>query len=93
MDILLQLHSARRNKTFFVKLENMPYTTVSRYLSNYDLDVIKYLLPKVEELMNDSFYLAGVIDSAFCKRKVSHTFSYSDLTGIVYGLGEASSLA
>lgn len=88
MDILLQLHSARKNKTFFVKLENVPYTTVCRYLSNFDLDIIMSLLPKVEELMNDSFYLAGIIDAAFCKRKVSHTFSYSDLTGIVYGLGE-----
>ena len=88
MDILLQLQSARRNKTFFVKLENVPYTTVSRYLSNYDLDILMYLLPKVEELMNDSFYLAGIIDAAFCKRKVLHTFSYSDLTGIVHGLGE-----
>ena len=89
MDILLQLQSARKNKTFFAKLENVPYTTVSCYLRNYDFDIIMYLLLKVEELMDDSFYLAGIIDASFCKRKVSHTFSYSDLTGIIHGLGDS----
>lgn len=88
MDILLQLHSARKNKAFFIKVENVPYTTMGRYLLDLNFDIIVYLLSQAGDLMNDSFYLAGVIDAAFCKRTVSHTFSYSDLTGIVYGPGE-----
>ena len=91
MDILLQLQSARKNKTFYVKVLDIPCNTLCRFWTNYDSDALIRFLPKVEDAFNDSFYLAGIIDATFCKRKVLYTFPYSDFTGITCGLGGASS--
>lgn len=93
MDILLQLQSARKNKTFYVKVLDIPYSTICRFWANVDPDTVIRFLPKVEDAFRDSFYLAGIIDATFCKRKVLYTFSYSDFTGITCGLGGASSNA
>ena len=88
MDILFQLQSARKKKSFFVKLENVPYTTVCYYLSDFNFDDVMRFLSKVEDSLNDSFYLVGVFDAAFCNRKVLSTFSYSDFFRIACGPGE-----
>lgn len=93
MDILLQLQSARKNKTFYVKVLDIPCNTICRFWTNYDSDTLIRFIPKVEDAFNDSFYLAGIIDASFCKRKVLYSFSYSDFIGITCGLGGASSNA
>lgn len=93
MDILLQLQSARKNRTFYVKVLDIPYTSVCRFLAYADPETVLRFLPKVEEAFIDRFYLAGIIDAAFCKRQVLYTYSYSDFTGITCGLGGASSNA
>lgn len=93
MDILLQLQSARRNKTFYVKVLDIPCNTICRFWTKFDSETVIRFLTKVEEAFNDSFYLAGIIDATFCKRKVLYTYSYSDFTGITCGLGGASSNA
>lgn len=93
MDILLQLQSARKNKTFYVKVLDIPYNTICLFWTNFDSGIMLRFLPKVEEAFNDSFYLAGIVDATFCKRKVLYVYSYSDFTGITCGLGGASSNA
>ena len=93
MDILLQLQSARRNKTFYVKVLDIPCNTICRFWTKFDSEAMLRFLPKVEEAFNDSFYLAGIIDATFCKRKVLYTYSYSDFTGITCGPGGASGIA
>lgn len=93
MDILLQLQSARKNRTFYVKVLNIPYSTITRFWAHFDPETVIRFLPKVDEAFHDSFYLAGIIDATFCKRKVLYNFSYSDFTGITCGLGGASSNA
>lgn len=93
MDILLQLQSARKNKTFYVKVLDIPCNTISRFWADFSIDAVLLFLPKVEEAFNDSFYLAGIVDASFCKRKVLYTYSYSDFIGITCGLGGASSNA
>ena len=93
MDILLQLQSVRRNKSFYVKVLDIPYNTICRFWSNSTPDTLLHFLPKVEDFFNDRYYLTGIIDATFCKRKVLYSFSYSDYTGITCGLGGASSNA
>ena len=94
MDILLQLQSARKNKTFYVKVLDIPCISICRFWIDFDSEtILPRFLPKVEEAFNDSFYLAGIIDATFCKRKVLYTYSYSDFIGITCGLGGASSNA
>lgn len=93
MDILLQLQSARKHKTIYGCVENVPASTLSRALIDLDFEKDSlYALPIFEEGLNDSFYIAGIIDKAFCNRKVTLTVSYDDFCRQARGLGEASSL-
>lgn len=93
MDILLQLQSAKHHKTFYGCVENIPVHTLSRALMelNFESDLLK-ALPIFEETLNDSFYIAGIIDKTFCNRKVALTISYDDFRRRACGLGEASSI-
>ena len=92
MDILLQLQSARRKKTFYVCVEDLPVNTLVRALIelNFSSETL-YALPLIEEKLNDDFYVAGIIDKSFCNRKVALTVSYDDFYRRACGLGEASS--
>ena len=94
MDILLQLQSARRKKTFYVCVESVPVNTLSRVLieSNFPSETL-HALPLIEEKLNDDFYIAGIIDKSFCNRKVVLTISYDDFCRRACGLGETSSIA
>lgn len=93
MDILLQLQSARKKKTFYVCVENLPVNTLLRALIelNFSSETL-YALPLIEEKLNDDFYVAGIIDKSFCNRKVTLTVSYDDFYRRACGLGEASSI-
>lgn len=91
MDILLQLQSIRKNKSFYIKVLDIPYNTICRFWSNSKPDNLLRLLPQVEEAFCDRYYLTGILDATFSNRKVLYTFSYSDYTGITCGLGGASS--
>lgn len=93
MDILLQLQSARKKKTFYVCVENLPVNTLSRALLELDFSLgTLRALPFIEEQLNDDFYVAGIIDQSFCNRKVTLTVSYDDFYRQAFGLGEASSI-
>lgn len=93
MDILLQFQSAKRHKTFYGCVENVPVHTLSRAFMELDFanDSLK-ALPIFEEELNDSFYIAGIVDRTFCNRKVALTISYDDFCRRARGLGEASSI-
>ena len=93
MDILLQLQSARKRKTFYVCVESIPVNTLMRaelelQFSSQTLSA----LPLIEEKLNDDFYVAGIVDRSFCNRKVILTVSYDDFCRRACGLGEASSI-
>lgn len=93
MDILLQLQSARRNRTFYVCVENVPVNTLLR--ASIDLDFEKetlYALPRIEEVLNDSFYISGFIDKTFCNRKVTLNISYDGFYRQACGPGETSGI-
>lgn len=93
MDILLQLQSARRKKTFYVCVESVPVSSLSR--AQLELDFLPKtlrILPFIEEELYDDFYLAGIIDKSFCNRTVTFTISYADFYRRACGLGEASSI-
>lgn len=93
MDILLQLQSARRKKTFYVCIENLPVNTLAQALLELNfLSETLRVLPFIEDKLHDDFYTAGVIDQSFCNRKVSLTMSYDDFYRRACGLGEASSI-
>lgn len=93
MDILLQLQSARKKKTFYVCVENVPANTLSRAQVelNFTSETL-LVLPFIEEQLNDDFYVAGIIDKSFCSRKVALTVSYDDFYRRACGLGETSSI-
>ena len=93
MDILLQLQSARKKKTFYACVENIPSNTLMR--AEMELQFLSqalYALPLIEEKLNDDFYIAGIVDKSFCNRKVTLTVSYDDFCRRACGLGEASSI-
>lgn len=93
MDVLIQFQSARKCKSIYCCVENVPVTTLSRLLTESDFvqDLLK-ALPFFEDKLNDSFYVAGIIDRVFCNRKVVLSVSYDDFCRQACGLGEASSI-
>lgn len=93
MDILLQLQSARKHKSIYGCVENVPANTLSLALIQLDFakDLL-YALSIFEERLNDRFYIAGIIDKTLCDRKVILTVSYDDFCRRARGLGETSSI-
>ena len=93
MDILLQLQSARKKKSFYVCVENVPVNVLLRAQLelNFSAEILR-ALPSIEEELNDDFYVAGIIDKSFCDRKVLLTVSYDDFYHRACGLGETSSI-
>lgn len=93
MDILLQLQSARKKRTFYVCVENLPVNTLMRALIelNFSSETLS-ALPLMEEKLNDDFYVAGIIDKSFCNRQIALTVSYDDFYRRACGLGETSSI-
>lgn len=93
MDILLQLQSARRKKSFYICVENVPVNVLLRAQLelNFSAEILR-ALPSIEEGLNDDFYVAGILDKSFCNRKVLLTISYDDFYHRACGLGETSSI-
>lgn len=90
MDILLQFQSAKKHKTFYGCVENVPARTLSHALTKLDFaDNLLRALSIFEEELNDNFYIAGIIDKTFCNRKVALTISYDDFCRRARGLGES----
>lgn len=89
MDILLQLQSARKNKSIYVCVENVPASTLMRALTqlNFAMETL-YMLPSVEDILHDNFYVAGFIDSTFCHRKAALSIPYGDYYRQTCGPGE-----
>lgn len=89
MDILLQLQSARKHKTVYVCVENVPVPTLMRALTqlNFAAETL-YMIPAVDEALHDSFYIAGFVDKTFCNRKVAMSISYGDYYRQTCGPGE-----
>lgn len=93
MDILLQLRSARKKKTFYVCVERVPVNILLRAQLelNFSAEILR-ALPSIEEELNDDFYVAGIVDKSFCNRKALLTVSYDDFYHRACGLGETSSI-
>lgn len=89
MDILLQLQSARRKKSFYVCIEKVPVNVLLRAQLelNFSAEILR-ALPSIEEELNDDFYVAGILDRSFCNRTVLLTVSYDDFYHRACGLGE-----
>lgn len=92
MDILLQLQSARKKKTFYVCVENVPANILLRAQIelNFSSETLR-VLPLIEENLHDDFYVAGIIDKSFCNRKVTLTVPYDDFYRRACGLDGVSS--
>lgn len=92
MDILLQLQSARKKKTFYVCVENVPVNTLmhAQLELNFSSGTLR-VLPLIEENLHDDFYVAGIIDRSFCNRKVALTVPYDDFYRRACGLDGVSS--
>jgi hypothetical protein len=89
MDILLQLQSARKHKTIYACVENVPVSTLMRALTQLNFaEETLYVLPIIENALHDSFYIAGFVDKAFCNRKVSMSISFGDSYRQTCGPGE-----
>ena len=86
MDILLQLQSARKHKTIYGCIENVPVNNLSRALIELNFQkALLYSLPIFEKALNDYFYVAGIIDKSFCNRKVALTVPYDDFCRVACG--------
>lgn len=96
MDILLQYLNIRKQKQEFIKVTDVPCTSIYQsiscaseiYMDDRALSFIDYL----EQNYRSNYLLTGIIDAKYCFRKELAEFSYVDFRQLTCGPGEASGI-
>ena len=93
MDILFQFLNVKKNKQAFIAVTDVPCSTIQQaietlFVTGRTVPLIDYL----EDRDHNTYFFAGIIDAAYCKRRAVFSFSYDDFCRITCGLGEASSI-
>ena len=94
MDILLQYLNIRKQKQEFVKITDIPCSSLYQstswpaeiYMADRALSFIDYL----EQNFRSNYLFTGILDAEYCNRKVFIDLSYVDFCQLTCGPGEAS---
>lgn len=87
MDILLQYLNIKKNKQEFIKVVDLPRSTIYKSL---DLDIADRAISFVDYMQQtyqSTYLLVGIIDAAYCNRTARAVFSYTDFCQLTCGLG------
>ena len=94
MDILLQYLNIRKQKQEFVKITDVPcsslYQSTSWSAEIYIVDRALSFIDSLERNFRTNYMLTGIIDAKYCCRKELAEFSYVDFRQLTCGPGEAS---
>lgn len=94
MDILLQYLNIRRQKQEFVKITDVPCSSLCQSTSwpakIYMIDRAVSFIDYLEQNFRSNYLLTGVLDAEYCARKELVEFSYVDFRQLTCGPGEAS---
>lgn len=92
MDILLQYLNIRKHKQEYMKVVDVPSTTIYHSLGLDIADRAVSFVDYMDQTYRSSYLLVGLIDAAYCHRTARAVFSYTDFCRLTCGLGETSSI-
>lgn len=92
MDILLQYLNIKKRKQEYIKVINVPCTTVYRALGLEMADKAVSFVDYMQQAYQSSYLFVGIIDADYCNRTSRAVFSYADFCRLTSGLGETSSI-
>lgn len=94
MDILLQYLNIRKQKQEFIKVIDVPctsvYQSINRAFNINMADEALGFIDYMERNYKSNYLLTGIVDAKYCNRKELAEFSYVDFRQLTCGPGETS---
>lgn len=88
MDILLQYLNIRKQKQEYIKVVNIPCTTVYHALGLEMADRAVSFVDYMQQAYQSAYLFVGIIDAEYCRRTFRASFSYTDFCQLTSGPGE-----
>lgn len=92
MDILFQYLNIRKRKQEYVRVLDVPcstlYSALELEMANRALVFVDYM----QKTYQSSYMFVGIFDADYCNRKPCAVFSYADFCQLTCGLDEVSSI-
>ena len=92
MDILLQYLNIRKNKQEFIKVVDLPCSTIYQSLGLNISDRALSFVDYMQQTYQSTYLFVGIIDASYCNRTSRAVFSYTDFCQLTCGLDEISSI-
>lgn len=92
MDILLQYLNIRKRKQEYVKVVDLPCSSVYQALELEMADRAVSFVDYMQQTYRSTYLFVGIIDAEYCNRTSRAVFSYTDFCQLTCGLGETSSI-
>ena len=92
MDILLQYLNIRKRKQEYVKVVDLPCSSVYQALELEMADRAVSFVDYIQQAYRSTYLFVGIIDAEYCNRTPRAVFSYTDFCQLTCGLGETSSI-
>lgn len=92
MDILFQYLNIRKHKQEYIKVVDVPCSTVYQALELEMPDRAVSFIDYMQQAYRSTYLFVGIIDAEYCNRTARAVFSYTDFCQLTCGLGETSSI-
>lgn len=92
MDILLQYLNIRKRVQEYVRVVDLPCSSVYQALESEMADRAVSFVDYMQQTYRSTYLFVGIIDAEYCNRTSRAVFSYTDFCQLTCGLGETSSI-
>nr|DAX06205.1 MAG TPA: hypothetical protein [Microviridae sp.] len=92
MDILLQYLNIKKRKQEYMKVVDLPCSSVYQALGLEMADRAISFVDYMQQTYRSTYLFVGIIDAEYCNRTTRAVFSYTDFCRLTSGLGETSSI-
>lgn len=90
MDILLQYLNIKKQKQEYIKVLDLPCSTVYQALGLDMADRAVSLIDYLQKTYSSTYLFVGIIDAEYCNRTPRASFSYTGFCQLTCGPGETS---
>ena len=88
MDILLQYLNIKKQRQEYVKIVDIPCSTVYQALELDIADRAVSFVDYMQQAYRSTYLFVGIIDAEYCNRTSRSVFSYTDFCRLTSGPGE-----
>lgn len=88
MDILLQYLNVRKQKQEYMKIVDIPCSTLYQASQLNMIDRAVSFIDYMQHTYDSTYFFVGIIDAMYCNRTSRAVFSYTDFRQLTSGPGE-----